>query len=123
MQKEFIASYQNAVLHAFADVETALVQVSNTRRAEDHLRREEEAAREAFGISQLQYRQGTADLLTVLQAQQTLYLAQDQRAQTALDNARAIVHLYEALGGGWLEDPNERTQFAETSPTWKQHSK
>jgi len=113
VQKEFIASYQNAVLQAFADVETALVQVANTRRAEDHLRREEEAAREAFGISQLQYRQGTADLLTVLQAQQTLYLAQDQRAQTALDNRQAIVHLYEALGGGWMEDPNERTQIVE----------
>jgi multidrug efflux system outer membrane protein len=110
VQKEFIAGYQNAVLHAFADVETALVQVANTRRAEDHLGREEAAAREAFEISQLQYRQGTADLLAVLQAQQTLYLAQDQRAQTALDNARAIVHLYEALGGGWMEDPNDRTQ-------------
>ena len=24
--------------------------------------------------------------------------------------ARAIVHLYEALGGGWMEDPNDRTQ-------------
>jgi multidrug efflux system outer membrane protein len=112
VQQEYIASYQNAVLHAFADVEIALVQVANTRRAEDHLGREEEAAREAFGISQLQYRQGTADLLAVLQAQQTLYLAQDQRAQTALDNARAIVHLYEALGGGWMEDPNDRTQVA-----------
>jgi outer membrane protein, multidrug efflux system len=113
VQQEFIASYQNAVLHAFADVETALVQVANTRRAEEHLGREEEAAREAFGISQLQYREGTADLLAVLQAQQTLYLAQDQRAQTALDNARAIVHLYEALGGGWMEDPNDRTQVLE----------
>jgi outer membrane protein, multidrug efflux system len=110
VQAEFIASYQNAVLHAFADVETALVQVANTRRAEEHLQREEDAAREAFAISQLQYRQGAADLLAVLQAQQTLYLAQDQRAQTALDHRQAIVHLYEALGGGWMEDRNDRTQ-------------
>jgi outer membrane protein TolC len=38
------------------------------------------AAQEAFEISELQHRQGTADLLTVLQAQQTLFSAQDQPA-------------------------------------------
>lgn len=111
VQREYIASYQNAVLHAFADVEIALLQVANSHRAQDHLQREEQAAREAFEISQLQYSQGTSDLLSVLQAQQTLYLAQDQRAQTDLENRQAIVHLFQALGGGWIEDLSDRTQF------------
>jgi multidrug efflux system outer membrane protein len=114
-QKEFVAAYQSAVLNAYADVETALVQVANAGSAEAHLRREVEAAGEAFAISQLQYRQGAADLLTVLQAQQTLFSAEDQLAQTVLDHRQAAVHLYEALGGGWVESPDDRTQFAQES--------
>jgi multidrug efflux system outer membrane protein len=109
--KELIASYQSAVLNAYADVENALGQVANNSKAENHLGREVEAAREAFKIAQLQYRQGTADLLTVLQAQQTLFSAEDQLAQTTLVHIQAVVHLFEALGGGWAEHPDERTQF------------
>jgi multidrug efflux system outer membrane protein len=111
-QEQLIASYQSAVLNAYADVENALGQVSNNSKAEIHLGREVEAAREAFKISQLQYRQGTADLLTVLQAQQTLFSAEDQLAQTMLAHMQAVVHLFEALGGGWMEPMEERTQFA-----------
>jgi len=110
LELQLVANYQGAVLNAYADVETALVEVASTREAEDHLRREVAAAREAFQISQLQYRQGAADLLTVLQAQQTLFSAQDQLAQTTLANRQAAVHLYEALGGGWSENPQDRTQ-------------
>jgi hypothetical protein len=33
-------------------------------------------------------------------------------AQTELANRQAIVHLFEALGGGWQEAPADRTQLA-----------
>jgi outer membrane protein, multidrug efflux system len=111
-QEQLIASYQSAVLNAYADVENALGQVSNNSKAEIHLGREVEAAREAFKISQLQYRQGATELLTVLQAQQTLFAAEDQLAQTMLAHMQAVVHLFEALGGGWMEPMEDRTQFA-----------
>jgi outer membrane protein, multidrug efflux system len=112
VQKEFIADYQSAALNAFVDTENALVEVANARKAQDYLKREVDAAREAFGIAQLQYRQGATDLLTVLQAQQTLFSAEDQLAQMTLANCQAAVHLYEALGGGWVEEAKDRTQFA-----------
>ena len=111
-EQSFIAGYQSAALNAYADVETALVQVTNTSRAVDHLNAEVVAAQEGFGIASLQYRQGAADLLTVLQTQQTLFQAEDQLAQSALANRQAIVHLFEALGGGWQEAPADRTQLA-----------
>lgn len=110
-QQQLVASYQSKVLNAYADVEGALIEVTNTRTAEDHLRRAIDAAHEAFQISELQYRQGTADLLTVLQAQQTLFSARDQLAQATLANRQAAVHLYESLGGGWMESRADRTQF------------
>lgn len=109
-QREFIARYQAAVLNAYADVESALVAVDGTSAAEQNLRRQIDAAREAFQITDLQYRQGATDLLNVIQAQQTLFSAQDQFVQTTLDNRRAMVRLHTALGGGWLQDPADRTQ-------------
>jgi NodT family efflux transporter outer membrane factor (OMF) lipoprotein len=118
VQKEYIAAYQSAALNAYSEVEFALVQVANTGRSEAHLRRLIDAAQEAFQISQLQYRQGaaSADLLTVLQAQGALFGAQDQLAQTMLANRLAAIHLYEALGGGWAEKPEDRTQLAQGEP-------
>jgi len=113
VQKEFIANYQSAALNAYADVENALTQVANTARAQEHLKREIEAANEAFEISQLQYRQGAAELLNVLQAQQQLFSAQDQLVQITLANRQAAIHLFEALGGGWQEPPQDRTQVVE----------
>ena len=111
-QQELVAaSYQSAALNAYADVENALGQVANNSKAEFHLGREVDAAREAFTISQLQYRQGVTELLTVLQAQQTLFAAEDQLAQTTLAHMQAVVHLFEALGGGWMEPAQDRTQF------------
>ncbi|MGH8228221.1 MAG: TolC family protein [Steroidobacteraceae bacterium] len=114
-QQELIASYQGAVLNAYADVESALGQVRNYAGEENHLRREVAAAREAFRISQLQYKEGTANLLNVLQAQETLFGARDQLAQAQLARMQALVHLYEALGGGWTEDPRDRSQFGPES--------
>jgi NodT family efflux transporter outer membrane factor (OMF) lipoprotein len=110
-QQELVASYQSAVLNAYADVESALGQVRNYALEEQHLREEVDAAREAFQISRLQYGQGVADLLNLLQAQQTLFGARDALAQARLDRLKAIVHLYAALGGGWQEPQRDRTQF------------
>jgi outer membrane protein, multidrug efflux system len=114
-QNEYVAAYQSAALNAYGDVEFSLTEVANTERAEKHLRSLITAAQEAFEISQLQYRQGAADLIIVLQAQQTLFSAEDQLVQTVLANRLASVHLYEALGGGWVEKSEDRTQIAATA--------
>jgi hypothetical protein len=33
-----------------------------------------------------------------------------------LSNRQAAIHLYEALGGGWVERPEDRSQFVENEP-------
>jgi outer membrane protein, multidrug efflux system len=110
-QQELVAIYQDAVLQAYADVEVALGQVYNMQEVESRLQDEVAAAAEAFKIADLQYRQGAADLLTVLQTQQTLFSARDQLIQVRLARMQAIVQLYVALGGGWKEAFQDRTQF------------
>jgi NodT family efflux transporter outer membrane factor (OMF) lipoprotein len=114
---ELLAVYEDAVLQAYADVEVALGEVQNMQEEERQLKAEVAAAAEAFKISDLQYRQGTADLLTVLQTQETLFSARDQLIQVRLARIHAIVQLYVALGGGWKEAFQDRTQFASSATT------
>jgi multidrug efflux system outer membrane protein len=109
-QKGLIATYRGAVIQAFSDVETGLSQVSNYGSEQDALARDVKDSGEAFRISQLQYREGIVDLLTVLQTEQTLFTAEQSAAQAELSHAQALVGLYKAMGGGWSEEPGDATQ-------------
>ena len=100
----------NPVLNAFTDVESALGTVSALAEQEHYLGVEVDNAREALRISEIQYREGVADLLAVLQAQQTLFNAEDQLVQTRLARLQSNVSLYQALGGGWTQTAEDNTQ-------------
>jgi NodT family efflux transporter outer membrane factor (OMF) lipoprotein len=109
-QLETVAGYRGAVLNAFTDVESSLGTVSALAEQEHYLTVEVENAREALRISEIQYREGVADLLAVLQAQQTLFSAQDQLVQTRLARLQSNVSLYQSLGGGWTQTAEDNTQ-------------
>jgi outer membrane protein, multidrug efflux system len=122
-QLGLVATYRKAVISAFSNVETALGQVSNYAKEQEALERDVKASANAFRISELQYREGIVDITTVIQTQQTLFTAQDTLAQAKLARAQAVIGLYQALGGGWSENPNDSTQAlpgtiknAETAP-------
>jgi multidrug efflux system outer membrane protein len=109
-EQGLIATYRKTVLTAFNGVENSLGQVGNFGDEESALQQEVAASANAFRISELQYREGIADLLSVLQAQQTLFTAQNQLIQVKLARLQAGVGLYLALGGGWAENPQDVTQ-------------
>jgi outer membrane protein, multidrug efflux system len=109
-QQGLIATYRKTVLTAFQGVDTSLGQVSNFNDEEAALEKEVAASSNAFRISELQYREGIVALLTVLQAQQTLFTAKNQLIQVKLSRLQAEVGLYQSLGGGWVENPKDATQ-------------
>jgi NodT family efflux transporter outer membrane factor (OMF) lipoprotein len=100
-REELLASYRKSALNAFADVDAALVGVSAATLQEEQQAIAAASAAEALHIAEVQYKAGTADFLSVLSAQQTLYSAQDQLAQTRATRLQATVGLFRALGGGW----------------------
>ena len=114
-QQNMIATYRLTVISAFQGVEDSLGQVSNYADEQAALEKEVAASADAFRISELQYREGIVALLTVLQAQQTLFAAEDQLITTKLSHLQAEVGLYEALGGGWVENPKDATQKTTTT--------
>ena len=122
-QLGLVATYRKAVISAFSNVETELGQVAHYATEQEALERDVKASAEAFRISELQYREGIVDITTVIQTEQTLFTAQDTLAQAKLARAQAVVGLYQALGGGWSEKPDDATQAlpgtirnAETAP-------
>jgi len=100
-ERELIESYRRSILAALADVESALA--SSSRTADQELLQEQvlEQARRALRLAEIRYREGVDDLLTVLDAQRTLFQAEDQLAQIRLSRLQASIGLYKALGGGW----------------------
>jgi len=106
-QDELLQTYRKSVISAFSDVETALTGVRQTALRERLQRAVVESSRRAFDISEQRLREGTIDLVTVLQTQQTLYSAQDTLVVARLAHIQAIVSLYQALGGGWQPKPPE----------------
>src|SRR5712672_1526927 len=100
-QDELLQTYRKTVVSAFADVDNALVSI---RQTSEKLRLQREvlaASRRAFQLSEQQLRAGTADIVTVLNTQLTLFQAEDALWQAQLARLLAIVSLYQALGGGW----------------------
>jgi NodT family efflux transporter outer membrane factor (OMF) lipoprotein len=100
-EAEMVATYRKTVLSALSDVETSLGSTSSLAERERLTTIQVENATEAFRISELQYREGVVDLLTLLQVQQTLFSSQDTLVQIKLARLEAGVGLYLALGGGW----------------------
>lgn len=106
-QDELLQLYRKSVISGFVDVENALDAIRQATLRERLQRDVVTSSQRAFDISEQRLNQGTIDLVTVLQTQQTLYQAQDNLAQARLAHAQAIVSLYQALGGGWLPRPVE----------------
>jgi multidrug efflux system outer membrane protein len=99
--RETVAAYVNQVLIAYGDVEDALTDLRATSDEVQNLRRAVTASREYLRLANVQYRQGLADYLIVLDAERTLLTNQLTLAQMVNLQMAASVRLIKALGGGW----------------------
>ena len=104
-REELLASYRKTALSAFADTDTALSSVRTVSMQEQAQAEATKAALESLRISELQYKAGTVDFLTVLSSQQSAYSAQDRMAQLRSERLQAAVALFKSLGGGWKYTP------------------
>ncbi len=100
-QDELLQTYRKTIVQAFTDVDNALFSIKQTTIKLQLQRDVVNASRRAFDLAEQQLRAGTADIVTVLNTQLTLFQAEDTLAQAQLARLLAIVSLYQALGGGW----------------------
>ena len=103
-RRALVETYRNAVLGSLKEVEDALSNIDRNRNSEiAQLEIREEAAR-TVRLSELRYRQGADDITILLDAQRTLFSAQDSLVQLRLARLTSALDLFKALGGGWRND-------------------
>lgn len=98
-----VAQYEKSIQTAFREVADALATRSTLV---DQLRSQQaQANAEAvrFKLSDLRYKNGIASYLDLLDAQRSLFAAQQAVVQTRLAQLQSQVTLYKTLGGGWTE--------------------
>ncbi len=100
-QKQALASYGQAALKAFGEVETNLDQGTVLARRRAELEIASQGAKEAYRIAELQYREGESDLLDLLSGRQRVFGTDTNliSVERLLLDQRVNLHL--ALGGAW----------------------
>lgn len=98
---ELVANYRSGVHQALAEVENALVEIDRKRRHEQLQRAVVAAARKAQKLTEERLAEGTIDVTSVLEAERTLFQAEQTLVAVRLARLRAVVTLAGALGGGW----------------------
>jgi NodT family efflux transporter outer membrane factor (OMF) lipoprotein len=98
---EDVAKYEQSVVQAFTDVETAMTALHYATLQEQLQRLAVQRAQTALAGAKAQLQAGTVDVSTVLNAEQTVLSDQNTLVQARLTRFQAAVNLYKAMGGGW----------------------
>jgi multidrug efflux system outer membrane protein len=93
--------YQQTVQQAFRDVSDALVGYRKSQEFRIQQQQLTHSAEEATKLSNMRYKGGATSYLEVLDSDTRYFSAQLNLAQADLNELRAFVGLYSALGGGW----------------------
>ena len=101
---EALAQYHKAVLSAFKDVEDALSQLATAQRREESLAAEEAAMEQVARLLRDRYDNGLASYDEVMRAQAQLTTVELALAQARYQAAVAVISLYRAVGGAWMEE-------------------
>ena len=98
-----VAQYERSIQTAFREVADAL---AGQATFSEQLRAQQAVAQaeaDRFNLSDLRYRSGTASYLDLLDAQRSLFTAQQQAIEANLARLQNQVTLYRVLGGGWTD--------------------
>lgn len=96
----FLAQYEKTIQNAFREVADALAQRGTLGEQLEAQQSLTDATAESYRLSQARYRNGIASYLNVLDAQRSLYSAQQGLITVRLSRLLNLVTLYKVLGGG-----------------------
>jgi NodT family efflux transporter outer membrane factor (OMF) lipoprotein len=102
-QAELVEQYRKIILTALQEVDDALNRTRVTATQETNQQQIVAQSERSLKLVEALYREGSGDLLSLLDAQRSLFQAQDSLSQQRLARLKAAVDLYKALGGGWEE--------------------
>ncbi len=100
-----VAQYEKAIESAFREVADALAGRATLAQQLQAQRAQVQAEQGRVDLTELRWRNGAANTLELLDAQRSLFAAQQALVQLRTEDAQNLVTLYRVLGGGWAADP------------------
>jgi outer membrane protein, multidrug efflux system len=99
--EESLASYEQTVLSAVEEVESAMAAYVQEVQRREALQRSVTAARASVSLVDTLYRSGLTDFQNVLDTQRSQFSQEDALAESRGLVTQYLIQLYQALGGGW----------------------
>jgi multidrug efflux system outer membrane protein len=103
IQQQALVNYQQAIQNAFREVNDALIDQDLTRETLDAQGQQVMALKDYSRLARLRYDEGYSSYLEVLDAERSLFNVDLTYTQTRADLFSAMVSLYKAMGGGWID--------------------
>ena len=110
VQQQALISYQQTIQNAFREVDDALTNRAQTAKQLAAQKNQVDSLRQYAGIARMRYDNGYTDFLTVLDAERSLFNAELSYTQTQGELHLALINLYKAMGGGWIEGAEQVAQ-------------
>ncbi|KLD75885.1 multidrug transporter [Xanthomonas hyacinthi] len=98
-----VANYEKAIQTAFREVSDALAERATLGRQLQAQQALVDASADSYRLSQARFERGVDSYLGALDAQRTLYSAEQTLINTRLSRFTNLATFYKALGGGWVE--------------------
>ena len=116
-QEQALRQYEKAVLTALEEVENALSSHTRELQRQAFLQDSVAANRRALDLAMERYTSGLENFLSVLDAQRSVYAAEDQLVQSERNTVVSLIAVYKSLGGGWSSDEPASTSQREEKST------
>jgi multidrug efflux system outer membrane protein len=108
-----VANYQSAVQTAFQEVADALAVRATVQTQLEANRTLVKAGQQIYDLTQAGFRSGVNSTLDVCVAEETLDLERQNLIQSKYSRLVSLINLYQALGGGWLENSPQPASISE----------
>jgi NodT family efflux transporter outer membrane factor (OMF) lipoprotein len=120
--EQLVGNFQNQVLQAAREIDDAAISVYKTYERQSILADSVDSAERALDIANTRYREGYSDFQRVLDAQRSLFSANERELVNQGGHVSAVIAFYKAVGGGWLDMPIEEMIPEDTRDLMKARS-
>ncbi|XZF12774.1 TolC family protein [Chitinophagaceae bacterium MMS25-I14] len=100
-QVQAVYNYERTILNAYTEVANQLAKIGNLKKSYDLKDKEVEALTQSIIISNDLFRSARADYMEVLLTQRDALESKFELVETKKQQMNTVVHIYQALGGGW----------------------
>ena len=102
-QQQALLTYQETIQQAFRDVSDSLIAYQKNREFREQQELLTASAEDSAKLAQIRYKAGVTSYLEVLTNDTNYFAAQLNLAQAQQNELTALVQVYNALGGGWVQ--------------------